>query len=182
MLFRSVIEGCRFGYDPSREARSERTQTQAVTVAGDALEVICRDNFVAATAGNAVAYVLTAATGGARQCRLLRNTGIGTATGPWLGDRQPQAVQRIASNGIITTSGLHSVWVTAASPVIDVGVQAGSQNGQTIIVINDGPAASTINFGRGGASNVAEGAQPVAGLSSRILIWNGEHKLWHSFE
>jgi hypothetical protein len=76
---------------------------------------------------------------------------------------------------------MRSVWVTASAAVTGVNVQAGTQHAQTIVVIHNGAAANSIGFGTAGASNVEDGAQPIAGLTSRILIWNDESKLWHSF-
>jgi hypothetical protein len=171
-----VIEGCRFG-----DGTSERTQTQAVAVSADAFEVACRDNFVGGTANNSVAYVLAPAPSGGRQCRLVRNSGIATSSGPWLINRQGMMVQPVADGGTISIGAMHSVWVAASTAVRGVSVQPGAQHGQTIVVIHEGAAANSIEFGPPAASNVAEGAEAIEGLSSRILIWNAEHKLWHSF-
>jgi hypothetical protein len=176
-----VIENCRFGYDQSNDKKSERTQSQAVTVSADASEVVCRDNYVGGTADNSVAYVLTSTAAGGRQCRLVDNRGIVTSTGAWLGNPQDQAVQRIANRSTIMTAAVHSVWVTAPSAVTDVSVQAGTQHGQTIVIIHEGPATNSIAFGSERASNVANGAPAIAGLTSRILAWNDESKLWYSF-
>ena len=175
-----VIENCRFGYDQSHDHKSERSQTQAVAVAADASEVTCRDNFVGGTANGSVAYVLASAPSGNRQCRLVNNGGIVSATGAWLTGRQGMAVQMISSNGTIATAGMHTVWVTASAAVTGVSVQAGARHGQTIVVIHDGPAANSIEFGAAGASNVAAGAEGIRGQNSAIFIWNGEDKLWHS--
>jgi len=171
-----IVEGCQFGNDSS-----ERTQTQAVVVAADAFEVSCRDNFVHGTANNSAAYVLTPGPAGARQCRLVRNGGIVTATGAWLTGRQGLAVQAVADGGTIVTAGMHSVWIAATEKVRKVGVQPGAQPGQVIVLINEGAAENAIEFGAPSASNVAEGVEAIAGLTSRIMIWNAENKLWHSF-
>jgi hypothetical protein len=87
----------------------------------------------------------------------------------------------IGNGGTIVTVGMHSVWVAASAAVTGVGVQAGTQHGQTIVVIHNGPAANTIGFGTATASHVQDGVMPIAGLTSRILIWNDENKLWYSF-
>jgi hypothetical protein len=176
-----LIENCRFGYDQSRDHKDERTQTQAVAVSADAFEIVCRNNFVGATADNAVAYTLAGPPSPARQCRLVNNGGIVTASGPWLTTRESPAVQMIGNGSTIVTVGMHSVWVAASAAVTGVAVQAGTQQGQTIVVIHNGPAANTIGFGAAAASHVQDGAMPIAGLTSRILIWNDESKLWYSF-
>jgi hypothetical protein len=77
-----LIEGCRFGYVTAVDGRSETTQTQAVSVAADASGVVCRNNYVAATAAGAVAYVL-AGTGG-RDCHIQNPRGYQTRSGAWL--------------------------------------------------------------------------------------------------
>lgn len=173
-----VIENCRFGYDQSHDGKSERTQTQAVAASADALGVVCRYNSVGGIASNNVAYSLSGVPSAARQCRLISNSGIVTASGPWLSQLPP--VQAIAGGGTLGTAGIHSVWVAAASPVSGVRLQPGSENGQAITVTNNGPAANFIKFGAAGSSNVEDGAQAIAGLSSRILIWNSDSKLWSS--
>jgi hypothetical protein len=176
-----VIEDCRFGYDRDHDGKSERSQTQAVAVSADASEVICRDNFVGGTADDSVAYTLAPAPSGARQCRLINNGGIASAKGAWLTGRQGLAVQAVQSNATIVTAGLHSVCVAASAAATGVSVQPGVRHGQTIVVIHDGPAASSVEFGAAGASNVADGMEAMRGRSTRILIWNAEDKLWHSF-
>lgn len=169
-----VIESCRIG------SANERTQTQAVTASADAFGVVCRDNFVGGTANNSVAYILTP--GPDRQCRLLRNSGIVTASSGWLTGRQGPGAQLIANNGTIGSAGMHAVWVTAAGPATGVGVQPGTQHGQTLIVIHEGTPMNSIAFGAEATSHVASGAAAIAGLTSRILIWNGESNLWHSLD
>jgi hypothetical protein len=176
-----VIEGCRFGYDESRDSKDERTQTQAVAASADTFEVICRNNYVLGSVDNAVAYTLAGPASPARQCRLVNNGGSVTASGPWLTARQGPGVQVIGNGGTIATAGMHSVWVAASGAVTGVGVQAGTQQGQTIVVIHNGPPANTIGFGVAAASHVQDGAQPIVGLTSRILVWNDESKLWNSF-
>jgi hypothetical protein len=176
-----VIENCRFGYDQSHDYKDERTQTQAVAVSADAFEIVCRNNSVGGTADNALAYTLAGPPSPARQCRLVNNGGTVTASGPWLTARQSPAVQMIGNGGTIVTVGMRSVWVAASAAVTGVAVQPGTQQGQTIIVIHNGPAANTIGFGAATASHVQDGAMPIAGLASRILIWNDENKLWYSF-
>jgi hypothetical protein len=175
-----VIENCRFGYDQNHDQRSERTQAQAVLVAADAFGVVCRNNYVGGTAANSVAYVLAAAPSGARQCRLFNNSGMDSAAGAWLSGRQGLAVQMIADGGLIVASGPRAIWVTASAAVIGVRMQTGVQDRQTVVVVHDGAAANSVEFAAPGESNVAEGAQPIAGLTSRILIWNAENRLWHS--
>jgi hypothetical protein len=176
-----VIESCRFGYDQSHDHKYERTQTQAVAVSADAFEILCRNNNVGGIADDAVAYTLAGPPSPARQCRLVNNGGTVTASGPWLTARQGPAVQMIGNGGTIVTAGMHSVWVAASAAVTGVGVQAGTQQGQTVVVIHNGPAANTIGFGAAAASRVEDGAEPIAGLTSRMLIWNDESKLWNSF-
>jgi hypothetical protein len=176
-----VIESCRFGYDQSHDHKSEKSQSQAVVVAADASEVLCRDNFVGGTANNSGAYALTASPSGARQCRLDNNSGTVAASGAWLTGHQGLAVQAIGNGGRIATAGLHSIWVTASSPATGVIVQPGVQHGDGVIIIHEGPAANSIEFAAQGISNVEDGAEPIAGRSSRILIWNAQNKRWHSF-
>jgi hypothetical protein len=174
-----IIENCRFGYDQSHDYKTEKHQTQAVAVAADAFEVVCRNNFVGGTADNSAAYVLAAGPSGARQCRLIDNSGIVSATGAWLTGRQGQAVQPISNQGTITTAGLHSVWVTTSAPVSGIVMQPGTQHGQTIVLIHDGAEANSIDFGPADSSNVATGTESIRGRKSRVLVWSGEKKLWH---
>jgi len=173
-----VIEDCRFGYDQSHDYKTERHQTQAVAVAADAFGVVCRDNFVGETAENAAAYVLAAGPSGARECRLVDNGGVVSATGAWLTGRQGRSAQPVSNNGTVVTAGLHSIWVTASAPASGVVVQPGTQQGQTIVIIHDGAEANSIEFGPEDTSNVANGARPIRGHNAMVLVWNGEKKLW----
>jgi hypothetical protein len=173
-----VIESCRFGYDQSHDHKSERTQAQAVLVAADASGVVCRNNYVGGSADNSVAYVLAAS--GGRQCRLIDNSGMDSAAGAWISGRQGLAVQMIPDSGTIAVSGSRAIWVTASAVVTGVKMQPGVEDRQTVVVVHDGLAANAIEFGVPGESNVAEGARPMAGSTSRILIWDAEIELWHS--
>ena len=177
-----IIEGCRFGYDQSHDNKTERTQTQAVSVSADSGEVTCRDNFVGGTAQNSVAYSAAPATSAGRQARLMRNSGITTSSGAWTTLRQGPNLQSLSSNGTIPTAGMHVVWVAPAGAVSGVKVQPGTQNSQAVVIVNEGAASSSISFAGPDASNVAGGSEAVAGLSSRILTWNAESKLWHSVQ
>ena len=76
-----LIEGCRFGYAIAMDGKSETTQTQGVLVNADASGVTCRNNYVAATANSAPAYVLAGPPG--RGCHIENPRGIQSATGPW---------------------------------------------------------------------------------------------------
>ncbi len=76
------IEHNRFGYETIHDNQSESTQTFAVTVAADAFNVICRENYVAGVAsGNA--YNLAAALSSSRGCTIISPAGISTSQGIW---------------------------------------------------------------------------------------------------
>jgi hypothetical protein len=75
-----LIEGCRFGYDLAMDGRTEKTQTQAVSVSADASGVVCRNNIVSSTAEGAVAYQLA---GAGRNCHIVNPRGIQSRSGGW---------------------------------------------------------------------------------------------------
>jgi hypothetical protein len=177
-----VIESCRFGYDQSHDHKTETTQSQAVVASADASEVICRDNYVGSTAKDAPAYTLVAAPSGARGCRIENNAGVVATTGPWLTGRQGLAMQTVADAGKISTTGMPSIWVTATAPATGVSVQPGVEHGHAVVIVHDGATANSIEFGPQATSNVEDGAKPIAGRTSRVLIWNAENHRWHSLD
>jgi hypothetical protein len=173
-----VIEGCRFGYDQSMDGKSESTQTQGVLVGADAYGVICRNNFVSHTADNAAAYVLAAGAGG-RDCSIEAPRGIQTSTGAWSARGRPP--QAIGSGSTINTGGTSVVRVASNGEASSVQLQKGSQHGQSVIVMNDGPASSSILFSPGSVENtVAREAGALSGMASRMFVWDDARSAWRA--
>jgi hypothetical protein len=82
--------------------------------------------------------------------------------------------------GTITTAGLVISRVNPAAARTGCILQAGTQNGQVVWVVNEAAAANSITFAASGASNVADGAaDAIAGLTARLFVWDGSTSLWY---
>jgi len=78
----------------------------------------------------------------------------------------------IATSGTINTAGLMFSKVTTAGAVTGVILQAGTQQGQPVIVVNT--SANSITFAAVGTSNVADGVSDViAANTSARYSWIG---------
>jgi|SRR6266699_999373 len=81
-------------------------------------------------------------------------------------------VPSIATSGTINTAGLGFSRVTTAGAVTGVILQAGTQQGQQVVVVNT--SANSITFAVVGTSNVADGTSDViAALTSARYSWIG---------
>jgi hypothetical protein len=101
----------------------------------------------------------------------------GTGTAPVVSSTAPA----LASSGTIATAGVGVTRVTPAAAVTGVIMQAGTVNGQSCIVINEGAAASTISMASAGTSNVADGANCVIdGLQEKRFTWDTATSLWYA--
>lgn len=86
----------------------------------------------------------------------------------------------IAGSGTITHNNCPVAFVTTAAAVTGVILQAGTQNGQQLIIAHAGSAANTITFAASGTSNVAGGtAVVITGPRSVTLTWNARTSLWY---
>ena len=123
-----VIETCRFGYETARDGKAETTQMQAVSVAGDALAVVCRNNHVGGVARGAPAFRLAGASPRSRQCWLDGNDGLATATGAWMKKRDMGAPQPVSPGGMVRTVGVAVVRVAPTAAVANVTLQPGTES------------------------------------------------------
>ena len=94
------------------------------------------------------------------------------ATGQLQGGQSASA-PAIANNGTINTAGVRSARVNPGAAVTGIILQAGTQPGQEITVVNEAAAANSVTFAAVGTSNVADGVSSViAGLNARRFIWD----------
>ncbi len=100
-----------------------------------------------------------------------------------LGNERAESVSTttpaVATSGTIDTAGVGVARVTPAAAVTGVILAAGTRNGQTVRVLNNGLAASTITFAAAATSNVANGVTTViAGLTQREFVWDAVAARW----
>lgn len=83
-----------------------------------------------------------------------------------------------ATSGTIATAGLGASAVNPAGNITGVILQAGTQPGQQVTVINQ--SAFTITFAAAGTSNVADGVSDVIpATSARAYTWDSLTSLWY---
>ncbi|HLY29662.1 MAG TPA: hypothetical protein VKQ36_01415 [Ktedonobacterales bacterium] len=92
---------------------------------------------------------------------------------------QSANAQVVVSNGTITVSGIGAARVAPTANVTGVAMQAGTQAGQQVTVINE--SAYTLTFDVAGSSNVADGtADVIPANAARSFIWDsGGAGLWY---
>lgn len=82
--------------------------------------------------------------------------------------------------GTIATAGLIVSRVNPAAARAGCILQAGTQSGQVVWVINEAAAANSLTFDVAGTSHVADGTSDVInGLTARCFVWNGSTSLWY---
>ncbi|MGO8828551.1 MAG: hypothetical protein ACLQT5_04840 [Steroidobacteraceae bacterium] len=102
-----LIENNRFGYERGHDGRDETTQGSAVVAGADGtFGIRCVGNYVAATAGAAPAYVLSASGAHGRGCTIEHAGGVTTRQGLW-GDGLHQ-LEMLAFNAAITPNCQYS--------------------------------------------------------------------------
>lgn len=89
----------------------------------------------------------------------------------------------LATGGTIPTSDSSGspygmVRCNPAAAVTAVILQPGLFNGQKVTVLNEAVAANTITPDVAANSNVADGAQAIAGLISREFVWSAAAARW----
>lgn len=87
---------------------------------------------------------------------------------------QDSSAQVIATSGTLQTSGRRVIRATPAAAVTGVGLQAGTQPGQEVTVINESAGASTIAY----TTNVAT-AFTQSGATSAKFVWDSSTNLWY---
>lgn len=93
---------------------------------------------------------------------------------------QSATAPAVATSGTINTAGLSVSRVSPAGAVTGVILQAGTQAGQEVTVINEAVAANSVTFAAAPGGNVADGASDViAGLNARTFIWDAGTSLWY---
>lgn len=86
--------------------------------------------------------------------------------------------QALAASGTITTAGLGISRVNPGAACTGVILQAGTVDGQVVVVENTN-AANTVTMAAAGTSHVADGVSDViAVLTSRMFTWNATAGLW----
>lgn len=89
---------------------------------------------------------------------------------------QSASAVSLASSGTISTAGLDVSRVTTSGAVTGVILQAGTYNGQRVLVSNE--SGNSVTFAASGTSNVAAGTGAViAANTSHLLVWTGS--LWY---
>lgn len=90
---------------------------------------------------------------------------------------QSATAPALATGGTINTAGLQVARVAPAAAVTGIILQAGTQPGQKITVLNE--SAFSVTFAAA-ASNVADGASDViAATSARQFVWDSVTNLWY---
>lgn len=87
---------------------------------------------------------------------------------------QSSAAQAIATGNTVNTAGLRVARCTAAAAATGVALQAGTQQGQEVYVVNESAAANSIAF----TTNVAT-AFTLAGATAAHFIWDSVTALWY---
>ncbi len=91
---------------------------------------------------------------------------------------QSSSSPALATAGTITTAGLQVSRVAPAAAVTGVILQAGTQPGQKITVVNE--SAFSITFAASGTSGVADGTSDViAANTAREFVWDSSNNLWY---
>lgn len=84
------------------------------------------------------------------------------------------------AGGTIATAGLVISRVNPAAAETGIILQAGTQNGQVVWVVNEAVAANSLTFAAAATSHVADGTSDViAGLTARCFVWDGSTSLWY---
>lgn len=88
------------------------------------------------------------------------------------------AAVTLTNGNTITTAGLGLSRVTNGGAVTGIIMQAGTVDGQVIVVEND--AAASVTMAAAGTSNVANGTSAViAALNCAVFVWNSTTALWY---
>lgn len=89
------------------------------------------------------------------------------------------AAQALATSGTIATAGLSISRISLAANATAVVLQAGTVDGQVVIVENDS-SSHTATFDVAGTSHVADGTSDViAALTCLAYVWNNTTTLWY---
>ncbi len=84
------------------------------------------------------------------------------------------------AGGTIATAGVVVARVNPAAARTGVILQPGTQPGQMCLVVNEAAASNSITWAAAGTSNVADGAgAALAGLTSRLFVWDSFTSLWY---
>jgi len=86
------------------------------------------------------------------------------------------------ANGTINTANVGVARVTPTAARSGIILQAGTQDGQMVTVINQGSAANTLTFNTTpSTSNVADSATEgnIPGLTARTFVWSAASSLWY---
>lgn len=176
----ALIENNQLGANTLYDVAAEAAQTNGVNIGLTSFGVRCRNNFTS-TSGGAGSYQNAnnnVNTGNSIEGELNQQTTTGG--GGWLTDFQSASAQVIAGAGTIIVLNLRTVRLAPAAAVTGVIMAAGYGPGQTVTLVNESIAASSITFAASGTSRVAGGVGVViAGVSKMILTWDSSTNLWY---
>lgn len=100
--------------------------------------------------------------------------------GDLVGGQSATAVATITGGTIATGFNNRVSRVNPAGAITGVIMQAGTQPGQEITVVNEAAAANTVTMAVAGTSNVADGVSTViAGLTANRFTWDSVTALWY---
>jgi hypothetical protein len=177
----ALIENNQIGYNTLYDVAGETTQVTGIQAIATSFGVRCLNNFVTTSTG-ANNYVSPNNTAGASNFVIGERNGTPTfsGVGNWITDITPAAAQVIAAAGTVTLANLAVARLAPAAAVAGVIMPAGTQPSQTVILINESVAASTITFAAAGTSRVADGVGAViAGLTQKTFVWDSGTSLWY---
>lgn len=108
-----------------------------------------------------------------------RPAGVEFEAGPEVAKVSTSAVVT-AGSGTIATAGVGVSRVAPAAAVTGVILQAGTNHGQRVTVMNESTGASSVTFATAATSNVADGVSTtIAGLTARSYVWNAVTARWY---
>lgn len=92
---------------------------------------------------------------------------------------QSTTAAALTNGGTITSSGVGIARINPAAAVTGIILQAGTNQGQLVWVINEAAAANSATFAASG-SNVADGSgSALAGVTARQFVWDTSTSLWY---
>ncbi len=96
-----------------------------------------------------------------------------------LASGQSATAQALTTGGTISTNGIGVAREAPAAAVTGIILQAGVQQGQMCVVVNESATANSITMAASG-SNVSGGSSVViAGGAKLILVWDSSTNLWY---
>lgn len=95
-----------------------------------------------------------------------------------IGGGQSATAVAIATSGTVSTL-LRVSRINPGSAITSCVMGSGTFPGQTVTVVNEAAAASSLTFAASASSLVATGAAVIGGLISKTFVWDSATTLWY---